>query len=160
MPVTSEWAWPMVVCMGSNRKVIFFGSEIIGSIHPLSSSSPKQEIQRTCENSSSKEIPCTDEPSCSNQAKSSDSESSILDNSSLIQTTENNFNKTQLGENSNNCSLESIKVEENPQTNSPPLFNPLSLLIKEIPSAPPANLENNNKMEIELFSKIFHTPYK
>ena len=42
----------------------------------------------------------TDHPSYNNQPESSDSESSISDNSNLIQTTKDNFNKTQLRENS------------------------------------------------------------
>jgi len=38
-----------------------------------------------------------DEPPCSNQPESSYSKSSISNNSNPTQTTENNFNKTQLG---------------------------------------------------------------
>jgi len=69
------------------------------SIH-RSSSSSKQEVQNTFEYSPSKEILCTDNPSYSNQPKSSYSESGLSDNSNLIQTTKDNFNKTQLRENS------------------------------------------------------------
>ena len=80
--------------------------ETIISTHS-SSSSPKQEVQNSFENSHSKEVLCTDNQSCNNQLESSYSECSISDNSNLIQTTEDNFNKTQLRENSNNYSLES-----------------------------------------------------
>ena len=78
-----------------------------------------------------------DEPPCSNQPESSDSKSSLSDNSNSIQTTKDIFNKTQLGENFSNYSLESSKVEKIPQLNSRFLFNPFTIPIKETSSIPP-----------------------
>ena len=73
--------------------------ETTSSIHPLifiqpSSSSPKQEIQNTFKNTPSKEVLCTDSPSYNIRSESLDSESGLLDNSNLSQTTKDNFNKT------------------------------------------------------------------
>lgn len=97
-----------------------------------------------------------DELSCSVQPKSSNSKSSLSNNSNLSQTTEDDFNKTQLGENSSDYLLEIPKVKEIPQPNCPPLFNPFSIPIKETPSIPIENLGNNNKKEIGLSPKSFH----
>lgn len=125
------------------------------SIHP-SSSIPKQEIQNTFENPPSKEILCTDTSSCSIQPENLDSESSLSDTSNPIQTTKDNFNKIQLEENSTNYLLELSKVEEIPQTNSPPLFNLFIIPIKEIPSIPTKYLRINNKKGNEIFPNFFH----
>ena len=64
---------------------------------------------------------------------------------------------TQLLENSSNYSVEFSNVKKTPKNNSPPLFNPFSIHIKEIPSIPTTKLGNNDKKEIKLFQKIFHT---
>ena len=52
--------------------------------------------------------------------------------------------------------LELSKVKKTRKNNSPPLFNPFSIPIKEITSIPTTKLGNNDKKEIELFQKIFH----
>ena len=57
---------------------------------------PQQEIKYTFKNFPSKEILCTDKPSCSHQPESSDSESSIFESSNIIQIIEENFNETQI----------------------------------------------------------------
>jgi len=113
------------------------------SIQP-SSSFPKQEIQNIFENPRLKERLCTDTLSCSIQTESLESKSSLSDNSNLSQTTKDNSNKIQLEE---NCLLKSIKVKEIALINSPPLFNPLHVPIKETPSIPSKNFKNNNKKE-------------
>jgi len=63
---------------------------------------------------------------------------------------------TQLGENSSKYLVDLSKLKKTPTNNSPPLFNPFSIPIKEIPSIPTAKLGNSDEKEIKLFQKIFH----
>ena len=64
---------------------------------------------------------------------------------------------TWLGESPHKHSLEPPKIKKFSQCNSPSLFNAFSIPIKEVPSIPTANLEDNNtKKQKELFQKIVH----
>ena len=81
------------MCLSEHYWCNLLIKETTDSIH-LTSSFPKKEIKNIFENSPSKEVLCRDKPSCINQPKSSNSESSLLDNSNINQPTEDNFNKT------------------------------------------------------------------
>ena len=62
---------------------------------------------------------------------------------------------TQLGENPSQNSCESHKLKTFSLSNLPPLFNPFSMPIKEIPCILIGYLGDNTRQETELFRKIF-----